>query len=271
MNKVKYYRDEEFPYFEIKSCSTTLHSSKEHAHEELSIAIIEKGKTTLQCENKSIDIRENDAVFIGDKVIHKCDPGDINDWQFKMLYIDKEWFNNLIDNDFSNKNGLNNNYSCDVKLTIKKLNCEDRKVIDESFSCLTSSNTDKETVLIKLIDFLFGIENYFTFKSDNEKNIVACHKVKAIIEDKFKEKITLDYLSKESGISKYYIIKLFNELFNTTPHAYQILLRMNYAKKELANGKTIIDISNEVGYYDQSHFTKTFKEYFGVTPSSYKL
>jgi AraC-like DNA-binding protein len=44
---------------------------------------------------------------------------------------------------------------------------------------------------------------------------------------------------------------------------------MNYAKQEMAKGQDISKIAHELGFYDQSHFSKTFKAYFGVTPQEY--
>jgi AraC-like DNA-binding protein len=33
---------------------------------------------------------------------------------------------------------------------------------------------------------------------------------------------------------------------------------------------TIADIAAQAGFYDQSHFTRTFKRKFGLTPQEYR-
>jgi AraC-like DNA-binding protein len=114
------------------------------------------------------------------------------------------------------------------------------------------------------------VENCFVFNkeaiSNNEK---ACESIKNYIQDNFLGKISLDELGQLSGLSSYYIIKLFKQKYDITPHAYQISCRMNYAKKEMTKGREIASIAHEIGFYDQSHFTKTFKAYFGVVPQLY--
>ena len=47
--------------------------------------------------------------------------------------------------------------------------------------------------------------------------------------------------------------------------------RMSFAKKLIAAGDMSIgDIVMRCGFESPSYFTKTFKQYFGVTPSQYR-
>ncbi|WP_221469543.1 helix-turn-helix domain-containing protein [Cohnella nanjingensis] len=53
------------------------------------------------------------------------------------------------------------------------------------------------------------------------------------------------------------------------PHAYQSLLRVNYAQTQLARRRPIAEAAAEAGFYDQSHFTKAFAGFVGATPLKY--
>lgn len=55
------------------------------------------------------------------------------------------------------------------------------------------------------------------------------------------------------------------------PHAYQNLLRINHAKKELKKRRSIAEIAVDAGYYDQSHFIKAFAKIVGATPQAYAI
>ncbi len=46
--------------------------------------------------------------------------------------------------------------------------------------------------------------------------------------------------------------------------------RINQAKKQLQENNSILDISIQCGFSDQSHFTNLFKETIGITPKQYK-
>ena len=92
--------------------------------------------------------------------------------------------------------------------------------------------------------------------------------MKQYLDHHYKDRITLDILQGISGISKFHLIRLFAESYHLAPHAYQNLLRINYAKEQ-AQGKAIADVAVETGFYDQSHFTRAFAGCVGTTPLRY--
>ena len=65
--------------------------------------------------------------------------------------------------------------------------------------------------------------------------------------------------------------RAFESIMETTPGAYITTIRINKARKLLSeSNKTISDIAEECGFYDQSHFTKIFKRMRGITPGGYR-
>lgn len=65
--------------------------------------------------------------------------------------------------------------------------------------------------------------------------------------------------------------ELFKQSTGKTPYQYILQCRIERAKKLLANEKlTLVEISQAVGFCDQSHFTKTFSRYMGLTPKQYR-
>jgi AraC family transcriptional regulator len=55
------------------------------------------------------------------------------------------------------------------------------------------------------------------------------------------------------------------------PSQYQIKLRMETARRLLRETATsIVDIANEVGYSNPSHFAQQFRKETGSTPSEYR-
>jgi AraC-like DNA-binding protein len=47
-------------------------------------------------------------------------------------------------------------------------------------------------------------------------------------------------------------------------------IRIDHAKKLLAQEISIAQVASEVGFYDQSHFGWHFKRLVGTTPSNYR-
>jgi AraC-like DNA-binding protein len=52
---------------------------------------------------------------------------------------------------------------------------------------------------------------------------------------------------------------------------YVLSLRIQEAQRLLATtGETLSGIAAQVGFYDQSHFTKRFRKVTGLTPAQYR-
>ena len=47
------------------------------------------------------------------------------------------------------------------------------------------------------------------------------------------------------------------------------MIRVRKAQKLLKGNTTILDVAIEMGFYEQSHFNKTFRKIVGVTPIEY--
>ena len=72
-------------------------------------------------------------------------------------------------------------------------------------------------------------------------------------------------------MSKEYLSKAFKAEVGKGFQEYLTGLRMEKAKELILNYRVPIkDVGEMVGYMDQSHFYKTFKKYFGMTPGEMK-
>ena len=85
------------------------------------------------------------------------------------------------------------------------------------------------------------------------------------------ENIPLEATAREVGISHFYFCRLFKQSTGITPHQYLIKCRIDRAKVLLKERKlSISDVAFEVGFSNQSHFTKHFKRLTGTTPKVYR-
>jgi len=79
--------------------------------------------------------------------------------------------------------------------------------------------------------------------------------------------LTLNELARLSGRSLSAFKRDFQDEFNTSPALWLKNKRIDYADFLLRNStKNVTEISTEIGYESVSHFIKTYKEKFGVTP-----
>lgn len=106
-------------------------------------------------------------------------------------------------------------------------------------------------------------------KEETSTNIIQC--AKEYIDQNYSKDISLDEVSRKINISPYYFSRLFKEESGQNFIEYLTNIRMEHAKKLLAEtDKSMKEICNEVGYADPNYFSRTFKKNVGVTPTEYK-
>ena len=92
--------------------------------------------------------------------------------------------------------------------------------------------------------------------------------VKAYVQNNYAEEISLNLLASNLGFSASYLTKVFNKVEGRTPSSYIREYRMNIARQLLENpGATVVSVAEAVGYTDPFHFSKSFKQTFGYSPS----
>ncbi len=91
------------------------------------------------------------------------------------------------------------------------------------------------------------------------------------IDSNYFNDITLSSLSQKFGFSESYIARLFKKELGTTSVNYINHTRIiNACRLLLCSGKTVGEISQEVGFKDQYYFTKVFNSFMKMTPTKYR-
>jgi AraC-like DNA-binding protein len=81
--------------------------------------------------------------------------------------------------------------------------------------------------------------------------------------------LCIDQISEALGCTKRYLHMLFSER-GMTVSDYIWRARLQHCRQELeaCSGKTITDVAFSWGFSSSSHFSRVFRKYFGVVPSS---
>jgi AraC-like DNA-binding protein len=99
---------------------------------------------------------------------------------------------------------------------------------------------------------------------------VQWQRIKEYCDVHLAEKITLEELAALCNLERFHFLKLFKQTVGMTPHAWVIRLRLERACSLLSHtDRSLTQVAQEVGFYDQSHFNRAFRQAFGVSPSKY--
>ena len=77
-------------------------------------------------------------------------------------------------------------------------------------------------------------------------------------------------LSSQVGMSVFLFARVFRELVGTPPHKYLVRRRLQRARDLLRSGMPVTDVCYAAGFNNLSHFIRTFRAYFGMSPSKFK-
>lgn len=80
--------------------------------------------------------------------------------------------------------------------------------------------------------------------------------------------ITLAQLAHLCDLSPSQFQRHFKATTGITPYAWLCRLRLEQAMKLLKEGYRGTEVAYQVGFYDQAHFSRAFKQTYGVVPSA---
>lgn len=91
------------------------------------------------------------------------------------------------------------------------------------------------------------------------------------IEKDIRTDINLDQLSKNVGISKYHLDRLFKSITDKSLMSYVRGRKLSLSLYDLMNTNlNIIDIANEYQFEHEQSYIRAFKQQFNITPSQYR-
>jgi AraC family transcriptional regulator len=84
------------------------------------------------------------------------------------------------------------------------------------------------------------------------------------------EDLTVTQLAREAGVHPAHFARAFRAAYHCSVGEFVRRARIARACERLTHGGVSLGrVANELGFYDQSHFTRTFKRVIGVAPSQF--
>jgi len=125
----------------------------------------------------------------------------------------------------------------------------------------------------KLFELLFNLSiiNPNLIRSFSQFTTYEPVDLTKMMEDNFKENLTLEEFAYKAGRSLASFKRDFQKVYNTSPHQWLLTKRLDYAKQLIEKtGVKVADACYDAGFESVAHFSKAFKNKFGVMPSVLK-
>jgi AraC-like DNA-binding protein len=91
-----------------------------------------------------------------------------------------------------------------------------------------------------------------------------------LIAGRYRDDLTAGDLATATGRSRFAVHRAFTHVYGMPPSDYQRQLRLREARALIATGTPISEAAVLAGFADQSHLSRWFVRYYGVTPGRYQ-
>ncbi len=130
-----------------------------------------------------------------------------------------------------------------------------------------------ENILLDHIPIYKQLQSVPSLRSVTRKDLLRrITKGKEFIDAHYTKSISVLTVANESNISEYHFYRLFKTFYGISPKQYIVEKRLKYAISKLKKGNsTVTQIAIESGFSDIHSFSKSFKNHFGVSPSTFQV
>ena len=119
-------------------------------------------------------------------------------------------------------------------------------------------------ILTRVIGLAYGAR-----PAQRSRQADVVERAREAIARRFTSRLTLNELSRDTGVSMFHLCRLFRAGTGRTLHAYLNQLRLRASLAPVCDSAMeLSQIALALGYSTHSHFTSAFRAEYGITPSS---
>ena len=236
--QIEFRQNRRFPGIEVKF-GENQYSRHSHIHRAWSFSYVLHGKTVVTLGTWKSELEEDQFIAIPPGVPHLCSPETDFPFSFAVLYIPVECLDaRALEFSYPRTGKLDSAFALGL---IERFANTDRR-------------EDLEAEVQRLRDILKRDSS--PLNEDWGKNLLERSGDSVLKE-------------RESEKSRFQIYRHTRKLFGIGGKKVSTIEKMEQAKELMSEGLDLVDVALECGFYDQSHFSKVFKLYTGLTPSQY--
>lgn len=237
----------------------TPHSFARHTHEQFGIGLVSSGAQKSLSGRGVVEAEAGDVITVNPNEVHDGAPiGERRSW--RILYFDPGIATGLSQEIGAGRSEIPRPVIRDAAIAAR---------FEMLFSAVTASAADGllcEELLLQLVADVMRERGGSQERPPVPASIRAA---RDLIDDDPLAAVSLADLSRESGLSRFQLLRGFAKATGLTPHAYLVQARIHIARRLIAEGTPLAEAAFASGFADQSHMTRVFVRKYGLSPRLY--
>lgn len=253
-----------------------------HTHADFSeLVIILAGTATHIVDGEEYPLKKGDVFVINDCTAHGFK--DTKNFRICNIMFDLSYFISF-QNDIKTSPGFHALFVIEPLLTRQKgfqgrltLTIEHfteiKNLIEKMMDEYTNQPMGYQTMLTSLLSQMFThLSRLYDFQKDSpESDVFSIANSVAHMENHFREELSIEVLSEMAGMSSRHFRRVFQNIYQTSPLKYIIILRIQAAMRLLSTTDLpVTEVAMRCGFSDGNYFSNKFKQSTGRSPMDYR-
>lgn len=241
----------------------THHSFIRHTHEHFGIGLIFAGAQSSLSGRGMVEAEAGDIITVNPNEVHDGTPiGEGRSW--RILYFDPSIVTGL-QREIGDGGAKRSEIPHPV-IRNPAIAARFETLFRAMTACRAADGLLREELLLQLVADVMRERGEAEARPAVPASIRAA---RDLIDDDPLAAISLADLSRESGLSRFQVLRGFAKATGLTPHAYLVQARIHMARRLIAGGTPLAEAAFASGFADQSHMTRVFVRKYGLSPRVY--
>lgn len=239
-----------------------MHEFPAHVHDSYTLGVVTRGERVICVNGVEHVIRAGEGFIIDPLMPHSCGPVSGTGHDYRILSLDASLM----------KAAARDVFGRDCLPSFPGIRLSQTTLIIRLINLLKkfdSGQASRDDLLPVLADVILQYADEVDPAAISESRRQLAWQARAFLDAHPERTVLLEELAAEVNVSPYYVDRVFRAVFGVPPHVYQLQSRVKRAADALLRTGSITEVAYNMGFADQSHFTRMFKRNVGVSPGRF--
>ncbi len=263
---VRYWRCDDLPGVELLRADYASQSYSWHTHETFAFGVIERGALVMRLHGMDGVAPAGNVAIVFPGEAHTGHGADSSGWSYRMFYIDPAILADAASGIAPHRFGLPplpQGAISDPELSesIGALH----RMLEEG----RGAPLERQERLLAILARFVRRHALWDATPPDRVSRKTMERVRVYLDERVSEDVTLPELAAAAGCNPFRLVRAFRNAYGLPPHAYQLQGRVRRAQELLRSGWNATATAAELGFVDQSHFSRIFRQITGMTPGTF--